>query len=84
MILDPTLQEPSPEHSPTTELIHFNLCDIDGNLYPAIMEIQIDLMEVTVTNITCQPNVLYSAPEDDINDAIKGRYKYAEIQPYKL
>ncbi len=54
--------------------------DDEGNSYPCLIEIELDSMgDCEVLSVTTSANVPLNNPEDEIREAIHGRYKGATI-----
>lgn len=62
------------------EIITTNLFDDDGNSYPAMVEIQFEPNgEITVIHVEYTAKRILNNPQDDIVDAIRRKYKNAQI-----
>ena len=65
----------NPSKEATFEIIHVNLFDEDENVVKSVVEF---IREVTgdceVTSVTTSANVPLNNPEEEIKDAIRGKY----------
>ena len=79
MILDPTLQTPSPELTVSTDTLMALLYDKNGDAFEGLLHLEIYGTDIKVIGCEMKDGAELDSPKEDMYNAIKRVYKHSEI-----